>query len=310
MRVTRAYLFPGQGSQAVGMGADLALAFPPAKRVFEEADVVLGFPLSKLCFEGPEEELRRTLNTQPAVFTVSWACFQAALDAGALDTTPPAFVAGHSLGEYTAVVASGCLSFEQGLRLVRERARLMEEAGRIEPGTMAAVLGMDREALEEVCREAGVEVANLNAPDQIAISGDVAGIERAMELAKERGARRVIPLPVGGAFHSRLMRPAADGMAKALASVKFQEPRVPIIANTSGEPLSRAVQVREELERQLSAPVHWQTSVERMASAGVTEFVEIGPGKVLTGLVKRALPDAAVVNLGDAASLGGSTSSP
>jgi len=306
----RAYLFPGQGSQAVGMGADLGSAFPPAKRVFEEADAVLGFSLSTLCFEGPEEELRRTLNTQPAVFTVSWACFQAALEAGVLDTTPPAFVAGHSLGEYTAVVASGCLSFEQGLRLVRERAWLMEEAGRIEPGTMAAVLGMDHERLEEVCREAGVEVANLNAPDQIAISGDVAGIERAMELAKERGARRVIPLPVGGAFHSRLMRPAADGMAKALGSVKFQEPRVPIVANTSGQPLSTAAQVREELERQLSAPVYWQTSVETMAARGVTEFIEIGPGKVLTGLVKRALPDAAVVNLGDAASLGGSTSSP
>ena len=284
------------------MGADL-MSFEAAERVFEEADEVLGFALSELCFLGPEEELRRTLNTQPAVFTVSWACFQAALDTGVLDATPPAFVAGHSLGEYTAVVASGCLGFEEGLRLVRERALLMEEAGRIEPGTMAAVLGMDREALEEVCREAGVEVANLNAPDQIAISGDVAGIERAMELAKERGARRVIPLPVGGAFHSRLMRPAADGMTKALSSAKFQEPRVPIIANTSGQPLSTAIEVREELSRQLSAPVYWQTSVETMAAQGVTEFVEIGPGKVLTGLVKRALPDAVVVNLGDAASL-------
>lgn len=285
------------------MGADLSSGFPVARRVFEEADAVIGFSLSNLCFEGPEEELRRTLNTQPAVFTVSWACLQAALDAGVLDATPPAFVAGHSLGEYTAVVACGCLTFEQGLRLVRERARLMEEAGRMEPGTMAAVLGMERVPLEEVCREAGVEVANLNAPDQIAISGDVAGVERAMELAKERGARRVIPLPVGGAFHSRLMRPAADGMAKALALVKFQEPRVPIIANTSGQPLRSAAEVREELERQLSAPVYWQTSVETMAAQGVTEFIEIGPGKVLTGLVKRALPEAAVVNLGDAASL-------
>lgn len=285
------------------MGADLSSGFPAAWRVFQEADDVLGFSLSALCFEGPEEELRRTLNTQPAVFTVSWACFQAALDAGVLDATPPAFVAGHSLGEYTAVVASGCLSFDQGLRLVRERARLMEEAGRIEPGTMAAVLGIEKDALEEVCREAGIEVANLNAPDQIAISGDVAGVKRAMELAKERGARRVIPLPVGGAFHSRLMRPAADGMAKALSSVKFQEPRVPIVANTTGQPLSSSAEIREELERQLSTPVYWQTSVETMAAQGVTEFVEIGPGKVLAGLVKRTLPDAAVVNLGDAASL-------
>jgi len=286
------------------MGADLAAAFPVAKRVLQEADDILGFSLSDLCFTGPEGELRRTVNTQPAVFAVSWACLEAAASAGVLDpAVPPQLVAGHSLGEYTAVVASGCLTFQQGLLLVRERARLMEEAGQREHGTMAAIMGMERGAVEQVCAEAGVEIANLNAPDQIAISGEVTALEGAMELARARGARRVIPLPVGGAFHSRLMRPAADGMAAALREMGFQEPRIPIVANASAQPLTTGAEVRAELERQLCAPVLWQTSVEYMSTHGVTEFIEIGPGKVLTGLVKRVLPDAVTVNLGDAASL-------
>jgi [acyl-carrier-protein] S-malonyltransferase len=300
-----AYLFPGQGSQAVGMGADLAERFASAREVFQTADHVLGFKLSTLCFEGPEPELRSTLNTQPAVYTVSWACLQAAWEAGALErNAPPAFVAGHSLGEYTAVVAAGSLPFEDGLRLVRERARLMEEACRQESGTMAAVMGMERSRLEEVCAEAGVEIANLNAPDQIAISGDVAGIERAMELAKERGARRVIPLPVGGAFHSRLMAPANEGMAKALEGVTFRDPSIPIVANTTGAPLTTAAAVHDELRKQLCAPVLWEDTVTCMSAAGVTGFIEIGPGKVLSGLVKRIAPASQTRALGDAASMG------
>ena len=300
-----AYLFPGQGSQAVGMGADLAEASPAAREVFRAGDEVLGFSISTHCFEGPEPELRRTVNTQPAVFIVSWACLQASRHGGLLtDAMPPAFVAGHSLGEYTAVVASGSLTFEAGLRLVRERARLMEEAGRQQAGTMAAVVGLDIDRLEEVCGEAGVEIANLNGPDQIAISGEVEALKRAMDLARSAGARRVIPLPVGGAFHSRLMRPASEGMRKALERVEFKEPRMPIVANTSGRPLTTALGVRDELASQICAPVLWQRGVEYMVSKGVSEFFEVGPGKVLSGLVKRISPQVNAFNVGDAASLG------
>lgn len=299
-----AYLFPGQGSQAVGMGWDLVEQFASAKEVFREADDVLGFPLSRLCFEGPESDLRRTLNTQPAVFVASWACLRAAIEAGVLDEQcRPIFVAGHSLGEYTAVVAAGSLSFADALKLVHERARLMEDAGQRQPGTMAAVIGMERQALEEVCAEAGVEVANRNAPDQTAISGDVKGIERAMEMAKARGARRVLPLPVGGAFHSRLMAPASEGMLKALGGVIFRDPVTPVVANTSAAPLTSGEEVRAELARQLCATVRWQDSVEFMGAQGVTDFVEIGPGKVLSGLVKRITPEAQTRNLNDCASL-------
>lgn len=299
-----AYLFPGQGSQAVGMGSDLVERYLAAKEVFREADDVLGFSLSRLCFEGPDAELRRTLNTQPAVFVASWACLRAAIEAGVLDEgSRPLFVAGHSLGEYTALVAACSLTFADGLKLVRERARLMEEAGQREPGTMAAVIGMEKQALEEVCAETGVEVANLNAPDQTAISGDVKGIERATEIAKVRGARRVLPLPVGGAFHSRLMAPAMEGMVKALEGVIFRDPTTPVIANTTGAPLTNGEEVRAELSRQLCATVRWQDSVEFMRAQGVTNFVEIGPGKVLAGLVKRIVPEAQTRNLSDVASL-------
>ena len=299
-----AYLFPGQGAQVVGMGKDLYEEFASARQVFEEADQALGFSLSGLCFNGPEEDLRRTLNTQPAILATSYACLRAAQELGLLSQDdPPGFMAGHSLGEYTALAAAGVLPFGEALRLVRERARLMDEAGTTRPGSMAAVIGMDEQALEEVCQEAGVQMANINSPGQIVISGAKDALAKAMELASARGARRVLPLEVSAAFHSRLMEPANEGIAKAVAGVTFQKAQVPIIANSTARPVVTSEEVKEELLRQLCSPVRWQSSVEYMLEHGVTQFIEIGPGKVLTGLAKRINGDVKTVNLSDVPSL-------
>lgn len=299
-----AYLFPGQGAQAVGMGKDLYETYSSARAVFDEADAALGFSLSKLCFEGPEEDLRRTLNTQPAILTTSYACLRAAQELGVLSAGDlPGFMAGHSLGEYTALAAADALTFGEVIRLVRERARLMDEAGTKNPGGMAAILGMDEDALAEVCRETGVQMANINSPGQVVISGFVDAIAKATEMATARGARRAIPLEVSAAFHSRLMEPANEGIAKAVAEVQFRNPRVPIIANSTALPLTTTDEIRDELLSQLCAPVRWQSTVEYMAAHGVNEYVEIGPGRVLTGLAKRISSDAKVVNLNDVASL-------
>ncbi|MBI2886639.1 MAG: ACP S-malonyltransferase [Chloroflexi bacterium] len=299
-----AFLFPGQGAQVVGMGKDLYEEFPAARQVFQEADATMGFPLSGLCFNGPEEDLRRTINTQPAILTTSYACLRAAQELGLL---PPvaelAFAAGHSLGEYTALAAVGSLSFAQVLLLVKERGHLMDEAGQLRPGTMAAIMGLEEEALAEVCREADVEMANINSPGQIVISGTREGIARGMELATARGARRVVPLEVSAAFHSRLMQPASDGIARAVAGVTFQAAQVPIVANSTAQPVVTGQEIKEELLRQLCAPVRWQASVEYMLAHGATEFIEIGPGRVLTGLVKRVNGDVKTVNLSDVVSL-------
>lgn len=304
MAASDAYLFPGQGAQVVGMGKDLYEEYASARQVFEEADQALGFSLSGLCFSGPEEDLRRTLNTQPAILTASYACLRAAQELGLLpQDNPPGFMAGHSLGEYTALAAAGVLPFGEALRLVRERARLMDEAGATRPGSMAAVIGMDEQALEEVCQETGVQMANINSPGQIVISGAKDALAKAMDLASARGARRVLPLEVSAAFHSRLMEPANEGIAKAVAGVTFQKARVPIIANSTAQQVVTSEEVKEELLRQLCAPVRWQSSVEYMLEHGVTQFIEIGPGKVLTGLVKRINGDATTVNLSDVPSL-------
>jgi len=296
-----AYVFPGQGSQWIGMGRDLYHNFDSAKAVFDQADEALGFPLSRLCFDGPEDELRQTINAQPAIVTVSFACLEAARSLGASSGLPPAsFVAGHSLGEYTALAVAGALDFATTVYLSRERGRLMHEAGQIVPGGMAAIIGLDEPPLAEVCAETGTRIANINCPGQIVISGAEDNLIKAMDLAKARGAYRAIRLQVSGAFHTPLMQPAVDGMAEIIATLSFAEPAVPIIGNTTAQPLTTAESVKEELLRQLCNCVQWQRSVEYMVTDGVSTFIELGPGKVLAGLIKRIDKDVKIVNIGDA----------
>jgi [acyl-carrier-protein] S-malonyltransferase len=297
-----AYVFPGQGSQQVGMGYDLYQASAQAREVFEEADDALAFPLSQLCFEGPEEELSQTINAQPAILTVSLACLKAAAEvAGGLIC--PAFMAGHSLGEYTALVAAHVLDFKEAVRLTRERGRLMQEAGQMAPGGMAAIIGLDEVSVEELCQEAGAQIANLNSPGQIVISGTRETLVRAMDLAGAMGARRVMPLKVSGAFHSPLMQPAAEGIAQAISQLNFRDPSVPIVVNSTAQPVTTADAVKEELHEQLCHCVQWQKSVEFMVGAGVSTFIEIGPGQVLSGLIKRIDKEAQILNVEDASSI-------
>ena len=294
-----AYVFPGHGSQWVGMGRDLYDNFESARVIIDQADEVLGLPLSKLCFEGPEDELRQTINAQPAILTVSYACLEAARKAS--NSLPqPACVAGHSLGEYTALAAAGVFDLATAVYLARERGRLMHEAGTLRPGAMAAVIGLEKALLDEVCRETGTHIVNINSPGQLVISGDRGSVTQAMEMAKAKGAPRVIPLRVSGAFHTPLMQPAVDGMTEILAKLSFHEPVVPVIANTTAQPLTTAESVKAELLRQLCDCVQWQGSVEYMINEGVSAFMEIGPGKVLTGLIRRINKEVKTVNLGDA----------
>ncbi len=299
-----AYVFPGQGSQWVGMGSDLYENFDSAKAVFEQADKILGFPLSRLCFEGPEDELRQTINAQPALVTVSFACLKAAQDAGGGNgLPPPVFVAGHSLGEYTALAAAGVLDFATTVYLARERGRLMYEAGLKRPGGMVAIIGLDEASLAEVCNETDTRIANINCPGQLVISGARENLAQAADLAKIKGAQRTIPLPVSGAFHTPLMQSAVDGMSEIVAALSFHKPLIPIIANTTAQPLTTAEQVKTELLRQLCNSVQWQGSVEYMVNDGVSTFIEIGPGKVLSGLIKRINKEVKTVNIGDVNSI-------
>jgi [acyl-carrier-protein] S-malonyltransferase len=293
-----AYVFPGQGAQWVGMGRDLYHNFDAARAVFEQADQALGFPLSRLCFDGPEDELVQTVNSQPAIVTVSFACLEASrgLNAG---LPPPRFVAGHSLGEYTALAAAGVLDFATTVYLARERGRLMHEAGELTPGGMAAIIGLDEPPLAEVCEQTGARIANINCPGQIVISGAEDNLAQAVDLVKARGAYRAIPLQVSGAFHTPLMQLAVDGMAEIIATLSFNQPTVPIIGNTTAKPLVTAESVKQELLNQLCHCVQWQPSVEYMINEGVSTFIELGPGKVLAGLIKRIDRDVKIINIGD-----------
>lgn len=278
------------------MGRDIWDSSPAGRRVLETADRVLGYSLSQVCFEGPEDKLRDTRITQPAIVAVSLAALAAAIEAGSVSARP-GFLAGHSLGEYSALVASGALSLEDGLRLIRERARLMAEAGDRNPGTLAAIMGLDEATVAEVCRESGADLCNLNLPDQTVVGGPREAVERAMQIAKDRGARRALKLNVSGAFHSRLMRPAVAGLQAAVDQASIRDPLVPVVANVTAAPLTTAGAVREELPRQVVSPVRWHHSVATMSAAGVDTLVEFGPGKVLTGLVRRVAAGASLANV-------------
>ena len=298
-----AFLFPGQGAQAVGMGRALAERYPEAQAVFAAADHALGFRLSEICWEGPEERLRETRHAQPALLTHSIA----ALRLLELHGFAPSWCAGHSLGEYSACVAAGALDFEEAVRLVHRRGELMYQAGRDRPGTMAAILGLAREDVDAACAEAGpagiVQAANLNAPGQIVISGEIPAVERACELAKARGARRAIPLEVSGAFHSPLMAAAAAGLRERLHAVRFADARCPIVPNVSAEPVQARGEVRRALEEQLLGAVRWEDSMRCLLRSGAEGFVEIGTGKVLRGLLRTIDKEAPSWNVEDPDSL-------
>ena len=298
----RALLFPGQGSQYVGMGRGRCEAYPEARECFDAASKVLGFDLAKLCFEGPEEELRLTKNTQPALFVKSWAAWTVLGDRLSAD-----WAAGHSLGEYSALAVAGAISFEDGLRAVRRRGELMFESGVKRPGTMAAILGLSTADVEALCREAStaglVQPANLNAPGQIVVSGEVAGVERVVELAPARGAKRAIMLKVSGAFHSALMEDAKRELAAFLDGIEIRNARLPVVANVTARPETDAAEIRRNLVAQMTAPVRWEESMRFLLDEGVAEFYEIGAGSVLKGLLRSIDRNARGTALGAAESI-------
>jgi [acyl-carrier-protein] S-malonyltransferase len=304
MEHNTAFVFPGQGSQYAGMGKDVAEKYPAARRVFEEIDDALGFSISKLCFEGPDEELKLTENTQPAILAVSSALHAVLEEHGA---TRRDLVAGHSLGEYSAIVSVGGLTPPEAAKIVRQRGRFMQEAVPVGAGGMAALIGPSVEEVREICEEAAqgevVSVANINAPGQIVIAGTKSGIERAIDVAKKRGVRRALPLPVSAPFHCELMKPAADRLEPILEAAPFHDLWVSLISNVDASPIGTATAVRNALVRQVAAPVRWVESVQKMVSMGVKRIVEIGPGNVLTGLVKRIDSNVELINVSDVPSL-------
>jgi [acyl-carrier-protein] S-malonyltransferase len=324
MRERMALVFPGQGSQTVGMGADVASVSPAARRVFGQADGALGFALSALCFHGPEDALKETVNAQPAIVSVSLALLAALeeylAEHGAASPLRPAYVAGHSVGEYAALMAGGVLETAEALAVVRERGRLMHEAGQRCPGGMAAVLGLEEVALQEVCAQATQEtlaaleptpdapsglgqvvVANYNSPGQLVLSGERRALERAMELASARGAKRVVPLAVSGAVHSPVMQPAAAGLAAVLKQTHFHAATIPVISNISAQPLHERTAFAQELAQQVVSAVQWTRTVAFLVEVGVSLFVEIGAGQVLSGLIKRMAKGATIFSVSSAA---------
>jgi [acyl-carrier-protein] S-malonyltransferase len=304
-----AFVFPGQGSQSVGMGQALAAASPAAAAVLAAADAAVGESISQLAATGPADLLDRTENAQPALLAVSIAYLAAVRERWAalgIEASTPAFAAGHSMGQYSACVAAGVITLEDGVRLVRERGRLMQASGAGRDGAMAAILGLDEAALPALVERASARgvfgVANRNAPGQVVVSGERAAIEAAAEIAKELGARKAIILPVSVAAHSPLMAEAAEGMRRAIADVRFNDPSTLLISNSGARPITTAAAARDELVEHLTTGVDWVAAVERMTAAGVTTFIEVGPGRVLTGLIKRIAPDAEALALDDQAS--------
>lgn len=288
-----AYLFPGQGSQFIGMGKEQFASNPDFAAYFDQANEILGFDLKSILFEGPEEKLKQTEYTQPAIFLHSVALFKTL-------NAKPDMVAGHSLGEFSALVACGAVSFEDALRIVRRRGELMQQAGTENPGTMAAIIGMDDEAVEKVCKQASEETgkeviaANYNCPGQLVISGDATAVPKAVELAKGNGARMAMLLPVSGAFHSSLMQPAYDGLKDQLENLEIKDPLCPIYSNYTAKPTSDPEEIRSNLLNQLLNPVRWTQTLVNMQKNGADSFVEVGPGKVLQGLVKRTLKNVEI----------------
>jgi len=301
--VSVAFVFPGQGSQKVGMGKGLAEAFPEARAVYAEADDALGLPLSRLCFEGPEDELQLTANTQPAILVTSVAALRVLEAKGAR----PDWVAGHSLGEYSALVAARAVELKDAVVAVRRRGQYMQEAVPAGAGAMAAILGLDLPGVEQACRAAAqgdvVSPANMNAPGQVVIAGHAAAVDRAVEACKAAGARKAVRLAVSAPFHCALMAPAQERLAADLARVAFRDAQVPLVNNVDARVTRGADECREGLVRQVSAPVRWQAVVERLAEQGATTFVEVGPGTVLTGLVKRIAKGATALHVDEPASL-------
>jgi [acyl-carrier-protein] S-malonyltransferase len=300
---TIALLFPGQGSQAVGMGKDLAERYPGARQTFAEADEALGYKLSQICFEGPEDQLRLTEITQPAILTTSIAALRV------LETRVPKpdFVAGHSLGEYSAHVASGTFAFADAVRTVRNRGKYMQEAVPVGVGAMAAILGMDLASVEAVCRDAAqgevCQAANINSPEQIVISGATAAVERAAKLADERGAKRAKLLPVSAPFHCSLMKPAQDRLEADLNALKMQKPVYPVACNVDAELVADDLRARDTLLRQVTGSVKWEQCMRLLIGQGVQTFIEVGPGKVLCGLMRQIDRSKTCVNVGDESSL-------
>jgi [acyl-carrier-protein] S-malonyltransferase len=301
--MTTAFIFPGQGSQAVGMGRAFSETSGAAKRVFEEANDALGFDLRRVMFEGPDAELALTANTQPAVLTASVAAAAACAERG----VTPALAAGHSLGEYSALVVAGALPLADAVRVVRRRGELMQEAVPVGTGAMAAIMGVAADVVEQVCADAAqgevVEIANVNSELQIVIAGHRTAVERAVALVKERGGRKSVLLPVSAPFHCALMAPAAAGLAAALAGVKVSDPAIPVVRNVDGSVTRRAADVVPLLLRQLASPVRWTDCVQRLAAEGASAFIEVGPGRVLSGLVKRIVEDARTAAVEDPAGL-------
>jgi len=299
-----AFVFPGQGSQYAGMGKELAENFSVARQIFEEADEALGFNISKLCFEGPEEDLKLTTNTQPAILTTSIAALRVVEKETGLI---PEFLAGHSLGEYSALVASGAITFADAVRTVRARGAFMQEAVPVGTGAMAAILGLEADILDAVCKEAAqgevVSPANFNSPGQVVIAGSVKAVDRAIILAKEKGAKKAMPLPVSAPFHCALMIPAGERLKDVLASVSVGKLNAPVVTNVEALPNSDSNRVKDLLVTQVSAPVRWDDSVQKMVALGVDQFVEIGPGKVLSGLIRRIAKGVSVANIEDLGSL-------